>query len=565
MSQTNVNQCGCGCGQSAPSVPLADFNAAIGFQPNLQKRLCEKMAQRIDEGLTMQYVDQEILKQQQKIDSLSPEAYVRLLAKIEGQQKEIDQLKANFTPFIHGIENPVTIFIEMAHINKKIRHMENALKHVNKCLQEPMVSTRMPTNFESAITEHVNAIDRKVEYFIKDSHTNKRLDVITLSLEGIITRLEAKEAEIKRLGENEKECWNGCNEILERIEALETQNNMMQLHRVSKLEFEKQWNEGMPAEQFEKLKSQVDDLSKWESKNKQRIEKLETIVEEVCEVQDKAEKEYLNFYNQTGELSLDKESRISNLERHLKQCHQTLWDKKVDDRLEKLEVEEAKADLDLRRVSKECIHLDERIKAFIDTAQGLHDRQEAINDNFGEDLEEIVIKVNKIEGVNGFNKVNKSSMNDALIAIKNKFSDDLSFQMGAYLADTAKTLERIDKLERQGTDVNLRKFHDAMDLHFEKFKDKLNSLSSESGDHCKALLVLEEKVRTLFDWKTAKIVHNSALDTIQKVVNERVGHTECVVCDGEGKIQYAQKSPTGFTHTEKENCKNCEGRGMVWK
>lgn len=501
----------------------------------------------------MQYIDQEILKQQQKIDSLSPLAYVKLLDKIEEQESNYKRKYEALHSLVMGLENNFSAIPQIVNRLNKLEQAPCMVEWINKTEKRlNKIEAANETNADSIgcvdtaydeacdkiekrldemtqskdenldkIICNINALEKRLNYFVEDKHMNKRLDILTLSLEGIITRLEAKEAEVTRLGNNEKGYMLSCNDLLHRLEALETQQNMIQLHRVSKLEFEKRWNEGMPAEQFEKLKSQVDDISKWESKNYNRIDHLEAMNETICGSLREIEKEYHNFYNQTGELSLEKESRIANLENFQKDVHKNF---RLSDEVNYSLNEKYKKLFkcsDERHVfySQELSKIDERIKAFIDTAQGLHQRQEDINEDIIEDVGELQSKFNKLEGVSGYNKVNKSSMNDALIAIQDKFEGDLNLQMGAFLADTQKTLVRIDKLERQGTDINLRKFHDAMDLHFEKFNDRLNSLSSESGDHCKALDVLEDKIGKLsvmfneaFDqWKTQPSNYDTVL------------------------------------------------------
>jgi uncharacterized coiled-coil DUF342 family protein len=150
----------------------------------------------------------------------------------------------------------------------------------------------------------------------------------------------------------------------------------------------------------------------------------------------------------------------------------------------------------------QCMDIHKRLGDTISKSQELFERQALINESSDFAIASLSKRLQRIEGMNGYNKVNKSSMH--------------------------KVEETISKWENYFNNNSLKLLNDAMTAHIEEFNkritalensesynfnervsDSFNALSSESGDHCRAIEKLEQDVKSLLTWKT--IVHTKAI------------------------------------------------------
>jgi hypothetical protein len=117
--------------------------------------------------------------------------------------------------------------------------------------------------------------------------------------------------------------------------------------------------------------------------------------------------------------------------------------------------------------------------------------------------------------------------------------------------------ERLDDLERLGTDINLRKIHNATEILIENFNNRLSNLEKEHCTFAKQTseLMLDNEER--IDGLEAEI-------NIVRALGSRAFHPKkphkCPVCDGNCmRLNPLSEIPINV------DCTVCEGKGVVWE
>lgn len=171
----------------------------------------------------------------------------------------------------------------------------------------------------------------------------------------------------------------------------------------------------------------------------------------------------------------------------------------------------------------------------------------------------------------------------------------MSDEVNEYLPAIVSLYLRMDKLERLGTDINLRRFHDAVELLMQDFNKRLSDIEEQikklkeayhaDAQVCKDIIfdgarrseeikeikehhnLLSQAVAVIQEWQKSEIEKNIQNQLIAKKLNPH----KCPTCDGKGEIIFDWIADQDYKIVKKgEPCKKittcnaCEGKGIVW-